>query len=111
IVAGKVEGGGPVESAIRLGRGRPGLAPLEPGAAYDPGKGVAEGFQWVLGRFMSILPDFDRFGLLAYVARGFDIHWSQVLILDNLLPLLAYLIPWGILAYYLLRFREVANPG
>jgi hypothetical protein len=26
------------------------------------------------------------------------------------LPLLAYIVPWIVLAYYLMRYREVANP-
>jgi hypothetical protein len=52
----------------------------------------------------------DRFDLHVYVANGFDISWMPVLLLDNLAPLLAYLVPCGVLAFYLMKFREVANP-
>jgi hypothetical protein len=44
------------------------------------------------------------------VANGYDIGWTDVLFLDNVLPLIAYLIPWAVLAYYQMKFREIANP-
>jgi hypothetical protein len=111
VATGRAEGGGPLEAAIRLGHGRPIATPLEPGAGYDVVKGFDEGYQWVLRLVFKILPDVDRFDLHEYVASGFDISWSQVLLLDNFVWLVGYLIPCFILAYYLLRFREVANPG
>lgn len=111
LASGMLEGGGPLESAIRLGKGRPLMTPLDPGPGAELVQGLDNAFAWVLGRFMNILPDVNRFDLHEYVASGFDIPWLHVLFLDNLLPMLAYLIPCAILAYYLLRFREVANPG
>jgi hypothetical protein len=110
IALGKFEGGGPVESAVRVATNKAAMMPLE-GTAHDIVKGVDAGFRWILRRFLDILPDVDRFDLHEYVASGFDIPWSQVLLLDNLIPLIGYLLPWGILAYYLMRFREVANPN
>src|SRR5262249_52711072 len=111
IASGRLAGGGPLEAGIRLARGRAVLSPLESGAALDLVRGFDESFRWFLRRFMSILPDVDRFDLHEYVASGFDINPSRVLILDNLLPLIGYLVPCFILGYYLLRFREVANPN
>jgi hypothetical protein len=32
------------------------------------------------------------------------------LVLNRLLPVCGYLIPWAILAYYCIKSREVANP-
>jgi hypothetical protein len=48
--------------------------------------------------------------LTSYVAEGFNIPWGDVLFLDTFLPLVGYLLPWAILAFYLMKFREVANP-
>ena len=45
-----------------------------------------------------------------YVANGFDVPFTGVLVIDNLLPLLGYLLPWAIVAYYLMKYREIANP-
>jgi hypothetical protein len=44
-----------------------------------------------------------------YVANGFDIP-LYVLLVDNGLVLLGYLAPWAVLAYYLMKYREIANP-
>jgi hypothetical protein len=40
------------------------------------------------------------------VAEGFDISWVHLAL--NLLLLAAYLLPWFVLAYYLMKSREVA---
>src|SRR5262249_8848797 len=105
VATGKAEGGGPIEASIRLAKGRPLATPLEPSAGYDLVKGIDQGFRGFMHVVFKVLPDPDRFDLHEYVASGFDISWSQVLLLDNfLVPFLGYLIPCAILAYYLLRF-------
>jgi len=112
VATGKAEGGGPIEASIRLAKGRPLATPLEPSAGYELVKVGDNVFRGAMQVVLKVLPDPDRFDLHEYVASGFDISWSQVLLLDNfMVPFLGYLIPWAILAYYLLRFREVANPG
>jgi hypothetical protein len=67
-------------------------------------------YRWCLSFFLNIVPDVTRYDLHPYVANGFDISWSQVLLLDNLVPLLGYLFPWAVLAFYLMKYREIANP-
>ena len=39
-----------------------------------------------------------------------DLPATITLLADTLLPLLGYLIPCGVLAYYLMNSREIANP-
>ena len=63
------------------------------------------------GRILNLVPDVGRHDLHQYVANGFDIGLLDVLLVDNLLPLLGYLAPWAILAYYLMKYREIANPS
>ncbi len=111
IAENREPGGGPVESAIRLAQKSPQIVPLEESPTTTVVQGIDEGFRWLLRRILNILPDTDRYDLHMYVANGFDISWVQVLFLDNFLVLLGYLLPWAVLAYYLMRFREVANPG
>lgn len=110
IAEGRSVGGGPLESVFRLASKTPQAAPLDDSPTSSLLMGGDAVYRWVLRRFLNILPDMNRFDLHQYVANGFDISWSQVLLLDNLLPLLAYLIPCFIFAFYLMKFREIANP-
>ena len=52
-------------------------------------------------------PDVDRFGMFNYVGEGFDISGTQLLI--SFLLLVGYLLPWAVLAYYLIKWREIAT--
>jgi hypothetical protein len=88
----------------------PQAAPLEETAATQLGTGADEGFRWVLGYILNLIPDIHRFNMTEYVAEGFNISWTQLILLDNVLPLVGYLIPWAILAFYLMNYREIANP-
>ena len=73
-------------------------------------RGVDEGFRWLLRRALTLIPDASRYDLHPYVANGFDISVSRILLTDNFLPLVGYLVPWFILAFYLINYREIANP-
>jgi hypothetical protein len=104
-------GGGPWVSFFRLTH-RVGLAaPLDESTAVSVARGGDQFFGWFLRLVMKGIPDVTRFDLTNYVQNGFDIPWTGVLFLDNLLPLLAYLIPCAIFAYYLMEWREIANPS
>jgi hypothetical protein len=110
VAAGTNIGGGPVESASRLYARLPLAAPLEQTAASQLGSIADDAFRWVLGFVLNLIPDLSRFDLTEYVASGFNISWGQIILLDNFLPLVGYLIPWAILSYYLMNYREIANP-
>jgi len=103
-------GGGPAEAFTRIVSRNNMVAPLE----ESPGVTVIQGFdvvfRWQLRRILTLIPDAARFDLHPYVANGFDISASRILFVDNFLPLLGYLIPWFVLAYYLINYREIANP-
>lgn len=103
-------GGGVVESTVRILGKLPGGARLENSPAASVIMGSDEVFRFFLRLFTRIVPDVGRFDLHHYVANGYDISWGQVLFLDNFVVLLGYLLPWAVLAYYLMKYREVANP-
>jgi len=111
IASGMAPGGGPLESAQRLVSRLPEAAPLENSPTTAVIKGIDFAYRWVLERFLTVIPDVNRYYLDNYVGNGFDISWTQVLLLDNVLYLIAYLTPWAILSYYLMEFREIANPS
>jgi ABC-type transport system involved in multi-copper enzyme maturation permease subunit len=100
-------GGGPLESLNRLVKGQ---TPAGEADKQTPSVQVAlfgdDIFRWVLRRFMNILPDAERFTWSNYLAQGFSIRPDFIVL--NLLFLVGYLLPWAILAYYLMRSREIA---
>jgi hypothetical protein len=110
IAERRVDGGGPMESLIRIGGHMPVAAKLDDSPAKSLVDVIDAAFSWWIGRIMNLIPNVGRHDLVQYVANGFDIGILDVLFLDNILPLAAYLIPWAILAYYLMKYREIANP-
>jgi hypothetical protein len=110
IALGTSAGGGPVESMIRLVNRHALAVQLEKTPAVRVATWFDESYRWVLSHFLKLIPDVGRYDLSKYVANGFDISWGSVLLVDNLIPLVGYLLPWVVLGYYLMKYREVANP-
>ena len=106
----RTDGGGPAQSFIRLLRQLPVGAPLDPSPQKSLVDFVDDLFSWWVKKILNLIPDVQRHDLHQYVANGFDIGWFEVLLIDNGLPLVGYLAPWLILAYYLMKYREIANP-
>jgi hypothetical protein len=102
-----VDSVGPMESFVRLvRRDNNSIIPLEETTqkivtVYD------EFFRVLMRCVMIVLPDVNRFNLSDFVSEGFNISPTNLLM--NMLLLLGFLIPLAILAYYLLRGREVAS--
>ena len=110
LAEGKLVGGGPLEAAYRLMAHVPLASSIDPGPTASILVGTDDVYRWFMRLFLKLIPDMARFDLNQYVANGFDISWSQVLLPDNFIPLLLYLVPWAILAFYLMKYREIANP-
>jgi hypothetical protein len=110
VALGKNVGGGPMEAALKLIRRElVGPSPDQSGttaerivAAWD------ESFRWTLRLILHVFPDLHRFDLTNYVAEGFNIGSSET-VLTFLLVLVPYLLPWFVLGYYLITWREVAS--
>jgi hypothetical protein len=112
VASGHTSGGGPMESFVRITQGINVVSPLDETAASV--KLALYGDQmliWVLRRLLNLLPDLERLDMTDYVAQGFDI---SLFFRDNSLALraallIAYIVPWAVLAYYLMRSREIAS--
>jgi hypothetical protein len=63
-------------------------------------------FAWTLRRLLNVLPDLEAFVWTKYVAEGFSVPGEALVM--NVVVLIAYLFPWFLMAYYLIRGREVA---
>ncbi len=111
VAFGKNPGGGPLEAMTRLAKGEL----TGPSGEDDPSAGARlilasdNSFRWMVRRILNVIPDVDRFDLTPFLAEGFAISGTQMLL--NLLLLVGYLLPWAVLAFYLIRWREVASPN
>jgi len=107
VAMGKNPGGGPVESLFRLVRRENMAAPLEQTTANQIATTSDVFFRWIIRRLLDIIPDVERLDFTVFVAEGFDISGTQLIL--NALIVMGYLTPWAILAYFLLRWREIAS--
>jgi ABC-type transport system involved in multi-copper enzyme maturation permease subunit len=107
LAAGGVPGGGPMESLMRLVKREALASELEETAAVKVATTSDTVFQWMMRRLINFIPDVDRYSFTDYVAEGFNIPNSELVM--NLLLLAAYLLPWAIAAYYFFKWREVAS--
>ncbi|MFO0809284.1 MAG: hypothetical protein U0746_11710 [Gemmataceae bacterium] len=107
LADGSSVGGGPAESLLRLAGNKNITVPLDPSAAGSFAQFYDGVFRWVLRRFLNVIPDVDRFNWSTFVAEGFNVAGSELV--SGSLILFGYLLLWGLLAYYLMKSREVAN--
>ncbi|TMQ35655.1 MAG: hypothetical protein E6K70_01015 [Planctomycetota bacterium] len=99
--------GGPILSMVRL-INREGLAGS---VDQTPGGNIAQGtdvvYRGILRIFLFMFPDVNRLDWTDFVAEGFNIGGMNMILL-HLLVLLGYLLPCALVAYYLMKSREVA---
>ena len=107
LADGRNEGGGPMESLVRLVNKENMITPLDPTATTFLAQSSDSVFRWWLRRVLDIIPNVEQYDFTNWVAEGFDIAAGQQLLL-SLVLLIGYLLPWAILAYYLIKSREVA---
>jgi hypothetical protein len=106
LAQGKTIGGGSMENLIRLATGAHPVTPLDQTPALKVALGLDKVHQFVMGVVLNVIPDVDRFDLTQHVAEGFNIGGVQLAMTGVLL--VGYLLPWLVLAFYLIRSREVA---
>jgi ABC-type transport system involved in multi-copper enzyme maturation permease subunit len=106
LAENKSPGGGPMESLVRLITKENLVTPLDASPGANLAQGSDVGFRFLFRVLLNILPDVDRFDWTNHVAEGFNISTETMVL--TLLVLIGYLIPCGLLAYYLMKTREVA---
>ena len=99
-------GGGPFESLIRLLTHDNQMSEL----AATPGVVVAKTLDAVImpvmTRMVYLIPNLGTLDVTNTVAEGFAVTW--VVVLQNTLIALAYVVPFSIFGYFILKNREVA---
>jgi hypothetical protein len=101
------EGGGPMESMIRLFTRQVPAAPLDETTVKAMATYSDQIFRWFLKLFLAVFPDVDRYDFSSLVSNGFNVPVLELGL--TALYLAGYLLPWLVLAYYLVRSREVAT--
>ena len=99
-------GGGPFRSLSQLVKAEQPTAQLTDSAAV---KALLYGdrfWAWVVRRIQNLVPDVDSLSWSSYVSEGFNVNTEYLIV--NLLVTFGYVLPWAILAYYLMKSREVA---
>lgn len=99
-------GGGPIESMARLIRAEQPTTPLSESVASRAVTLFDRFSAWVFRRIQNVIPDMESFNWSHFVAEGFNVSTEYLVV--NLLTTFGYLLPWGIVAYYLIKTREVA---
>jgi hypothetical protein len=99
-------GGGPLESLARLIKNSTATTELDPTPTVRALQVFDNAYRWGFRRILNVIPDVDRYGLTDYVAQGFSIGPGFLLL--NFITLAAYVLPWMVAAYYLMKAREIA---
>lgn len=105
--SGQSYAGGPLRAMSSLLKAEMPTAQPDPNSVFTGilGRGDA-GFSWLTRRFINMIPDVESFAWTTYVAEGFNVPIECLVM--NVLVTAAYLLPWFVLGYYLMRSREVA---
>ncbi len=107
VAQGTVQGGGPLESFIRIVKQQNVTLQMEPGFTTDVVKGADAVFMFFMQSVTSLLPDFRQFSTVDYVAHGFDIPPDVVGV--QFAAGLGYMAAVFAIGYLFLRTREVAR--
>jgi ABC-type transport system involved in multi-copper enzyme maturation permease subunit len=99
-------GGGPFQSMSQVVKAEQPTAQLSDSAGTKLVLAGDKGVAWIVRRVQNMIPDVESFSWGNFVAEGFNVSGEYLVV--NLLVTLGYLLPWAILAYYLMKSREVA---
>jgi ABC-type transport system involved in multi-copper enzyme maturation permease subunit len=109
VSAGINEGGGPMEAVRNIANRS--LSTVRgdesTGAADQLIRYSDDAFRLLMQRLLNLNPDVAAFDFTRYAGEGFNVPFDALFI--GTLLLVGYLIPWFVLGFYLLRWREIAG--
>ncbi len=101
--------GGPFQSLMRMAKREVSGASFTDTSALGRAAVYSDNaFRWVFRRVLDVVPDLDRLTFTSYVKEGFNVPALQILLAAGML--LGYLLPLIVVAFYLIKWREVAAP-
>ncbi|HVL13843.1 MAG TPA: hypothetical protein VM529_14840, partial [Gemmata sp.] len=99
-------GGGPFQSMSQIIKAEQPTAPLAESAGAKAVTTLDKGASFVYRHILKVFPDLEATDWGDFVAEGYNVN-SEYLVV-NLLVTFGYLLPWAILAYWMMKLREVA---
>jgi hypothetical protein len=106
LSAGRNVGGGPFQSMSQIIKAEQPTAPLAETAGTKALTSLDKGAAWGYRHVSKLVPELEASDWGDFVSEGYNIN-SEYLVL-NLLVTFGYLLPWAILAYWMMKLREVA---
>lgn len=106
LAFGRNVGGGPFRSLSQLIKAEQPTTPLSESAGVKALVFGDQGWAWFVRRFQNLIPDVDSLNWSSFVSEGYNVNTEYLVV--NLLVTFGYILPWGILAYYMMKSREVA---
>jgi hypothetical protein len=106
IGASRNVGGGPLQSISQLMKAEQPTTQLGDNAGAQAIASVDRKWAWFIRHVRYVFPDLESFDWSDFVSEGYNIRTEYLVV--NLLVAFGYLLPWAILAYYLMKTREVA---
>ena len=100
-------GGGPLQTISQIVQVQQPTAPFGDSSGAKVVLAIDHFWAWVVRRIQNVIPDVESFSWTNFVSEGFNINGEYLII--NVLMMVGYLLPWAVLAYYLLKSREVAS--
>jgi hypothetical protein len=108
VAFGHNYGGGPFQSLMTLAeRKLPGQETVQKDSMTTMVLWSDEVVRFGMRRVLDLFPDVSRFDFTPFVKEGFNIPAGQLVI--NFLLMAGYVLPWLVLAYYLMKWKEVAS--
>jgi hypothetical protein len=108
VAYGANEGGGPLESMLRIVGKQNLVTPLDETTTVKVATGGDDVFRFLMRRVLDVIPDVYQYDFTDLVASGFNVPGPQIAL--TFLYLIGYLLPWAVLSFYLIRSREIAGP-
>lgn len=100
-------GGGPLQTISQLLQSQQPTAPFGESSGAKVVTLLDHVWAWCVRRFQNVVPDLESFSWTNFISEGFNINSEYLAI--NVLVMIGYLLPWAVLAYYLMKSREVAS--
>ena len=100
-------GGGPFQTISQLIRTETPTTPFGDSTSAKAVLFFDRWWAWVVRRIQNVIPDVESYTWTHFVSEGFNVN-SEYLVI-NVLMMVGYLFPWAVLAYYLMKSREVAS--
>ncbi len=107
VAFGKNYGGGPFQSMYDLMNRKLATQTGEQSNLIKVAYYSDEVVRFGMRRVLDLFPDVSRYDFTRFVEEGFNIPESQIFV--NFLLMAAYVLPWIVLAYYLMKWKEVAS--